>query len=84
MSGRRGIASAAWSQIAEHHARDGCHGLVVKVDVRNAASLGVAHKAGFAACAQMRIVWRDWRTIVRVALTEDDARCSWLRRLERG
>ncbi len=80
----RGIASAAWSQIADRHAQAGRRAVVVKVDVRNAPSRRVAEKAGFAPVAEMRIVWRDWRTIVRVALPDGDARCRWLRRLERG
>lgn len=80
----RGIASAAWAQIGDRCAEAGCDAVIVKVDVRNAPSRRVAQKAGFSPVARMRIVWRDWRTIVRVTLPADRADHGWLRTIERG
>jgi len=50
----RGIASAAWSSIAEELGKAGFSTLVAKVEADNAASLRVAEKAGFSPVAVMQ------------------------------
>ena len=50
----RGIASAAWSTIAEELGKAGFSTLVAKVEAGNAASRRVAEKAGFSPIAVMQ------------------------------
>ena len=79
----RGIAPATWAQLGDRQAEAGEGWILTKIDVSNRPSRAAIEKAGFEEVALMRIVWRDWRTVIRIAPRPGSPH-GWLRDLEQG
>jgi hypothetical protein len=80
----RGIAPATWALVADRLAADGQRWMITKIGAENRPSRVAIEKAGWVEAGRMRIVRRDWRTVIRVALAPDASQHEWIRRVERG
>jgi hypothetical protein len=79
----RGIAPATWAMLGDRQAAAGKRWILTKIDVDNRASRVAIERAGFEEAALMRIVWRDWRTVIRIALPPGSPH-GWIADLEQG
>jgi len=80
----RGIAPATWALVADRLAADGERWMITKISSENRPSRVAIEQAGWVEAARMRVVRRDWRTVIRVALPPGETQHEWLRRIERG
>jgi GNAT superfamily N-acetyltransferase len=74
----RGIAPALLTQLGDILPRDGVRAIITRIDVENAASHRAVQKLGFEECARMRVVTRDWRTIVQMVVPPGDRSYAWM------
>jgi hypothetical protein len=81
--GRR-IAPATWSAVGTRLVERGAYAIVGRVDVLNESSVRACGAAGYVERARMRVVWRDWRILVQVALPPGDESHAWLRDVNRA
>jgi hypothetical protein len=79
----RGIAPATWALLGDRLLAAGQRWILTKIDVDNRASRVAIERAGFEEAALMRIVWRDWRTVIRIALPPGSPH-GWIADLEQG
>jgi RimJ/RimL family protein N-acetyltransferase len=81
----RGVAPSAWAMIADTYGERGKRWMITKVAVENTASRRAVEKAGFREVGIMQIVYRDWRTRIRVLpIAGAEREHLWLTRLDRG
>jgi hypothetical protein len=80
----RGIAPATWALVADRLAADGQRWMITKISTENRPSRVAIEKAGWVEAARMRLVRRDWRTVIRIALPPGETQHEWIRQVERG
>jgi len=79
----RGIAPAAWSEIADALAGEGIVSMITKVTVENIPSRKAVAKAGFVEIAMMRMARQGTRTTVRIKPLGADMSAQLAERLDR-